>query len=127
MAHALQAFAIPPIFSLQLPGQTLLLLGRDVADTVDAQFARLIDRLRDLPDATGQRPASVAGTLVSIVGPGVGRESDLLTPFRRALAPFLTPQTPVLAHGLTLSALLPPDQGDAAAAALHAAFLGGAA
>ncbi len=127
LAHALQAFAIPPIFSLQLPGQTLLLLGRDVADTVDAQFARLIDRLRDLPDATGQRPASVAGTLVSIVGPGVGRESDLLTPFRRALAPFLTPQTPVLAHGLTLSALLPPDQGDAAAAALHAAFLGGAA
>ncbi len=127
LASALQASAVPPIFSLSLPDQTLLLLGRDVADAVDPHFARLVDRLRALPDARQDAPSLLEGTLVSIVGPAVGRECDLVSPFRDALAPFLTPQTPVLAHGLTLSCLLPPEQADAAVAALHAAFLGGAA
>ncbi len=127
LPQVLQAFAVPPIFSLHLPHQTLLLLGRDVADAVDSQYARLVERLRQLPDAHGAAPTLVEGTLVSIVGPGVGRECDLLTPFRRALAPLLTPQTPVLAHGLTLSCLLAPAQADAAVAALHAEFLGGGA
>jgi aspartate kinase len=127
LATTLQASAVPPIFSLQVPHQTLLLVGRDVADAVDSQFGRLIDRLRDLPDAHGQGPTLYAGTLVSIVGPGVGRECDLLTPFRAALGAQLTAQTPVIAHGLTLSCLLPPEEADAAVAALHAAFLGGVA
>ena len=122
----LTTFALPPIFSLHLPEQTLLLLGRDVADAVDPQFGRLVARLRQTHDAHGQAPTALFGTLVSIVGPGVGREPDLLTPFRAALAPWLTPQTPVLAHGLTLSCLLPPELADAAVVALHAAFLGGA-
>ncbi len=127
LATTLDTSAVPPIFSLQLPTQTLLLVGRDVADAVDSQFGRLIDRLREMPDTAGRLPTLVSGTLVSIVGPGVGRECDLLTPFRAALHTHLNAETPVLAHGLTLSCLLPPDQADAAVAALHAAFLGGAA
>ncbi len=121
----LDTFAVSPILSLQLPGQTLLLVGRDVADAVDSQFARLVDRLRQLPDAFQHTPTVLDGTLVSIVGPGVGREPDLLTPFRRALAAHWTAQTPVMSHGLTLSCLLPAEQADAAVLALHAAFLGG--
>lgn len=127
LTTALQSFAVPPIFSLHLPEQTLLLIGRDVADAVDSQFARLAALLRETRDATDSVPTVREGTLVSIVGPGVGRECDLYTPFRRALAPFLTPATPILAHGLTLSCLLPPDEADAAVSALHAAFLSGAA
>ena len=127
LPRLLESFALPPIFSLHLPGQTLLLLGRDVADAVDSQFARLIAELQQLRDEAGHLPTLLSGTLVSIVGPGVGREADLLTPFRRGLGALLTPQVPVLAHGLTLSCLLPPADADAAVAALHAAFVAGAA
>lgn len=126
--HALlQEHGAPPLLFLQLPGQTLLLLGRDVADSVDPRFSRLLTALEALPDAAGQRPRLETGTLVSVVGPAVGRESELVPRFLTALAPWRTAATPVLAHGLTLSALLPPESAAAAVLALHGALIDGAA
>ena len=119
----LHPFALPALVTVETPHATLLLLGRDVADAVDPLFDRLREAVSALPDAHGSLPQVTEGTLVSIVGPAVGREPDLVTPFRAALAPWLQPDTPVLAHGLTLSALLPATLADEAVRALHLAFV----
>lgn len=125
--HGLQAvldeFCLPPLLTLDLTDLTLLLIARDVADAVDSLFPRFLLQLQALPDVQGQLPHLQHGSLVSIVGPAVGRVTDLQTPFRAALQAWMTPMTPIFAHGLTLSALIAPADADAAVRALHAAFV----
>jgi aspartate kinase len=105
-------------------GSHTLLLGRDVADAVDPAFERLIHKLRDL---LGDRlRGEHHGTLVSIVGPAVGREPALLVQFRSVVTRVTdAPPAWVMAHGLCLSALLDPAQADTAVVALHRAFVEG--
>lgn len=103
------------------PGACTVLLGRDVADTVDPAFDALVDGLVARLGASLQ--ARVDGTLVSIVGPAVGREAGLLGQFRAAVA---AATAPVLAHGLALSVLLPASSADGCVLRLHERFLGDA-
>ncbi|MFZ4579421.1 MAG: aspartate kinase [Myxococcota bacterium] len=105
-------------------GPLTLLLGRDVADAVDPAFERLVQKLRDL---LGDRlRGEHQGTLVSIVGPAVGREPALLAQFRSVVTQSVgAPPAWVMAHGLCLSSLLQPAQADAAVVALHRAFVEG--
>lgn len=123
LMSTLAPYGLPPIVAIETDHATLLLLGRDVADTVDGQFDRACVAAGGLRADGGQTPTSAGGTLVSIVGPAVGREPDLLGAFRAALGPWIRPETPVLAHGLTLSALLPPEHAGAGVAALHDTFV----
>lgn len=108
---------IAPMAELGGPVHTLL-LARDVADKVDPAFDTALDALRQA--VAGDSLADLHGTLVSIVGPAVGREPGLTEQFLRVLQP---QRLPWLQHGLTLSALCPPEQADAALRALHAAFV----
>ena len=99
-----------------------LLIGRDVADAVDPSFDRCLDGLQA---RLGTALSLQRGTLVSIVGPAVGREPRLLADFRAALGgQGLQPET-VLCHGLSLSCLIEPAAAQAAVVALHAAFVQG--
>lgn len=99
-----------------------LLIGRDVADAVDPSFDRCLAALQA---HLGAALALRRGTLVSIVGPAVGREPRLLADFRATLlGTGMQPET-VLCHGLSLSCLLDPAAAPDAVVALHAAFVQG--
>ena len=103
-------------------GEHTLLLGRDVADAVDPTFERC---LATLQSQLGPALILQRGTLVSIVGPAVGREPGLLTAFRAALTASGAAADTVLCHGLCLSGLLGPADADAAVVALHRTFVQG--
>lgn len=112
-----------PVFFSDGP-LSLLVVARDVADAVDPAFDRLTARLRLLLGSALE--ASAEGTLVSIVGPGVGREPGLHRQFTKALQPLVGGQPPwLVAHGLTLSALVAPELATAAVQALHRQFVEG--
>ncbi len=100
----------------------LVVLARDVADAVDPAFDRAIAQAVQL---LGHAELTVLrGTLVSIVGPAVGREPGLLGQFV-ALVSEATEAAPmaVVAHGLTLSALVAPEHTGRVLAALHRRFV----
>lgn len=103
-----------------------LLLARDVADAVDPAFDRLVEALvQSLGSALQLRQA---GTLVSIVGPAVGREPALQQQFAQALQE-VGGADPlwIAAHGLSLSALVDPAVAAQALRVLHQRFVEGAA
>ncbi len=116
--HAIvEHFALVPVVELAGPTCTLL-LARDVADAVDPAFDQALAQI-----AAAVSPQSLQrGTLVSIVGPAVGREPGLTKQFAQLLSHWTTTW---LAHGLTLSALLPPEHADAAVRLLHRHFIAG--
>ncbi len=98
-----------------------LLVARDVADAVDPAFDRAVDAAAALPGAE----LPLRGALASIVGPAVGREPALTAAFTdTAVAAGSAPQA-VLAHGLTLSALVEPAGLAKVLQALHARFVEG--
>lgn len=100
-----------------------LLLARDVADAVDPAFDKLVARLQEL--ASGRLRHCLRGTLVSAVGPGVGREPGLPAKIRAAAATVAgTADAPLLAHGMTLSLLVSPAVAADLARALHDGLLG---
>jgi aspartate kinase len=98
-----------------------LLLGRDVADAVDPGFDHLLVKLRNLLE--DHLLHDLAGTLVSIVGPAVGREPGLLQAFRSAVAAVHTEPVCLVAHGLALSCLLDPQYATAVVSRLHRDFV----
>ncbi len=98
-----------------------LLLGRDVADAVDPGFDRLLTRLRTM--LAGRLLHDRIGTLVSIVGPAVGREPGLLAAFRSAVAAVHAQPECLVAHGLALSCLLEPHAAEAVVSRLHRDFV----
>lgn len=102
--------------------QAVLVLARDVADSVDPAFERLIDALQLAIAHRLQR--RVEGTLVSVVGPAVGREPGLLRQFRTVATETLdTADVLTLQHGLALSCVCAPADAAALVRALHAALL----
>lgn len=102
-----------------------LLLARDVADAVDPAFDRLVDALiHSLGPALQRR---LSGTLVSIVGPAVGREPGLQEQFAEVIQEIAGGEPVWLAaHGLTLSALVEPAAATEAVQRLHQRFVEGA-
>lgn len=101
-----------------------LLLARDVADAVDPAFERLVEGLEALLGP--QLQATQRGTLVSIVGPAVGREPALQQQFTQVLQEVCPPGPQwIAAHGLTLSALVEPAATQDALQALHRCFVQG--
>jgi aspartokinase len=118
----LDAACLCPLAMVTSGQTTTLLLSRDVADAVDHSVERLLVRLRTaLGDALLDERH---GTLVSIVGPAIGREPGLLLGFRMTVADAIgRAPTTVLAHGLALSCLLEPDEAQAAVAGLHRDFV----
>jgi aspartate kinase len=103
-----------------------LLLARDVADAVDPAFDRLVEGLvQSLGSALQLRQA---GTLVSIVGPAVGREPGLQERFAQVIQEVVGEESLwIAAHGLTLSALVDPAVAAQALRVLHQRFVEGAA
>lgn len=120
--HAASLSPIALVTAGSASGGHTLLLGRDVADAVDPAFDRC---LAGLQARIGADLCLTRGTLVSIVGPAVGREPGLLSAFRTALAASATAADTVLCHGLSLSSLVEPTVADAAVSALHRAFVQG--
>jgi len=118
----LESAGVAPLMWLAgMPAQ--LLLARDVADAVDPAFERLVARLQQLA-GTGLQQC-LRGTLVSAVGPGVGREPGLPGKVRAATATVPgAADAPLLAHGMTLSLLVDPAVAADLAQALHHALLG---
>jgi aspartate kinase len=112
---------VVPITSWQVGDQLQLLLGRDVADGVDPAFERLLARIA--AELRAQGATLTQGTWVGIVGPAIGREPGLEAQFDAVLRSTSATPLAVLAHGVTLGALLPPEQSQAALQALHAAFV----
>ena len=105
-------------------GSATLLFARDPADTVDPAFDRACSAAIQSAGAAVRHVAT--GTLVSVVGPAVGREPGLLAAFREeALLAGALRGGHVIAHGMTLSALVEPTQADSLAMALHARFVAG--
>lgn len=118
----LDAALVCPLAMVTGGQTTTLLLSRDVADAVDHTVERLLVKLRTyLGDAMLEERH---GTLVSIVGPAVGREPGLLHGFRMTVTRAIgrAPAT-LMAHGLALSCLLEPDEAQAAVAGLHRDFV----
>ncbi|MBI5608521.1 MAG: aspartate kinase [Deltaproteobacteria bacterium] len=111
------AFGLVPV--TELAGATYgVLLARDVADAVDPAFDQALAQLTAAVGPQGLQ----RGTLVSIVGPAVGREPGLSQQFAQLLGHWTGTW---LAHGLTLSALLAPEHADAAVRLLHRHFVVG--
>ena len=125
IAQLLSAANIVEIASVQAHTR-LLVLGRDVADAVDPAFDRAVGQLGEL--VAHQEGRVLRGTLVSIVGPAVGREPGLLRQFAAVVASAVgAPPLALVAHGLTASALVPKALANDALRALHAAFVEDAA
>lgn len=110
-------------------GGAMILLARDVADTVGHGFA-------DLANGGRQRLGEALlseqrGTLVSIIGSAVGSDASLAGQFRACLCHIsppsgpddVTPMAPCISHGLTLSALVAEADADRLAQALHRRFV----
>ncbi len=98
-----------------------LWLARDVADAVDQAWTCLLDDLeRQLGDGHSTR---FDGTLVSIVGTRVGRDVTLGGRFGALVAERAGPGAPILAHGLSLSALVDDTVAVELEGALHATFV----
>lgn len=110
-------FGLVPVTELT-GGTYTVLLARDVADAVDPAFDQALAQIAAAVGPQGLQ----RGTLVSIVGPAVGREPGLSQQFAQLLAPWTTTW---LAHGLTLSALVTPEHADAAVRLLHRHFVAG--
>ncbi len=106
-----------PVSEQAGPGYTVL-LARDVADAVDPAFDHALAQIAAVVGPAGLR----RGTLVSIVGPAVGREPGLSQQFGQLLGAWTDTW---LAHGLTLSALVAPEHGDTAVRLLHRHFVAG--
>lgn len=119
----LEKSQVAPVFFGDGP-VSLLVVARDIADAVDPAFDRLTAALRQ---AMGPALlASAEGTLVSIVGPAVGREPGLQREFAEALSPVVGGPLPwLVTHGLTLSGLVSPELATAAVQALHQRFVEG--
>jgi aspartate kinase len=118
VASALQQALVAPLAHLG-DEPRVLVVARDAADAVDPAFERLIAALQG---ALGARQLGTErGTLVSIVGPAVGREAGLTASFREAAGP----HSWWLQHGLTLSALVEPGRAADAVRALHRRFVEG--
>lgn len=98
-----------------------LLLGRDVADAVDPAFDHLLQKLRTLLEDHVVHDRT--GTLVSIIGPAVGREPGLLHAFRSAVTEVHAEPECLIAHGLALSCLLDADHAHAVVTRLHRDFV----
>ena len=116
----LAAAGVAPLVDTTMPADgAVLLIARDVADSVDGAFATLCADLSDLlsPDATVAQ-----GTLVSVVGTGVGRDPSLAGRFDAALSE-LAPLAPRISQGLTRSVLVEPDLASHAVRALHMALI----
>ncbi|MBM4342676.1 MAG: aspartate kinase [Deltaproteobacteria bacterium] len=96
-----------------------VLVARDVADAVDPAFDRAVAAVEAMPGSIG----ALRGALASIVGPAVGREPGLITAFREIVRASGAEPLAVVAHGLTLSALVDPMVLTPVLAALHARFV----
>lgn len=120
--RALELAAMAPLLVTAGGAGATVVLARDVADAVDPAFDRLVAGLRERLGPALHRER--AGTLVSIVGPAVGREPGLPARFRRVVAEVAAPSW-WAAHGPTLSALVPPERAGEAVRHLHAAFVAG--
>ena len=111
---------VAPLIDTTAPGgQALLLVARDVADSVDGAYERLC---ADVAASLGAAPLATSGTLVSVVGTGVGRDPSLAQRFDAALSG-LAPDSPRISQGLTRSVLVEPGVAEPAARALHAALI----
>ncbi len=118
----LQHHNLAPILAVEHNGTATWLLGRDVADAVDPAYDRALQAILALLDPGDTEHCT--GTLVSIVGPGVGREPKILGAFRQVVADVLgQPAAFVFAHGLSLSVLVTADQASSLLSALHAHFV----
>lgn len=114
---------VSPVFFGDGP-LSLLVVARDVADAVDPAFDRLTARLRQIIGSS--LVAGAEGTLVSIVGPAVGREPGLQREFTESLGTVVGGEVAwVIAHGLTLSGLVAPEFATAAVQMLHRRFVEG--
>lgn len=104
------------------PGAGSLLFARDAADTVGTGFEQACDVGRGL---LGEALLiERRGTLLSLIGTAVGCDVALGGRFSALLRARL-PDWPLtlVSHGLTLSALVPPEAADTLACALHAHFV----
>ncbi|HAN32865.1 MAG TPA: aspartate kinase [Myxococcales bacterium] len=118
----LSAAAITPLVDSQIDEhRALLLFARDVADEVDPRFEAMCQQIQTL---MSESKSVRRGTLVSIVGTGVGRDHRVAERFDEAVQPIVG-QAPQLSQGLTRSVLVEPSSADAIAQALHQMFFGG--
>ncbi|MSP90222.1 MAG: aspartate kinase [Myxococcales bacterium] len=119
----LTAVHVAPLVAIDSgDGSATLLFARDPADSVDPAFDRACAAA--LARAGTAVRKATTGTLVSVVGPAVGREPGLLAAFRAEAARVgALPAGHVIAHGMTLSALVDPACAGALASALHTRFV----
>ena len=111
---------VAPLVDTTMPaGDALLLIARDVADAVDGAFATLC---ADLSELLSPEAMLAQGTLVSVVGTGVGRDPSLAGRFDAALSQ-IAPFAPRISQGLMRSALVEPGSATHAVGALHAALI----
>ncbi len=118
----LQEQQLSPIAMIMLGNSATVLLGRDVADAVDPAFAHLLTRFEQ--QLAHDLTMAIRGSLVSIVGPAVGRDPQLLQQFSDIVRQitFDEPQG-LVAHGLTLSCFVAADCVHPLLVALHRRFI----
>lgn len=118
----LQDQQISPIALIMLENSATLLLGRDVADAVDPAFAQMLLRIE--AQLANDLKVLIRGSLVSLVGPAVGRDPQLLQQFTDIVRQ-ITFDDPrgLVAHGLTLSCFADADCVHALLVALHRRFI----
>ncbi len=121
MSAALAQAQVCPLAVVTDDTSAVVLVARDVADAVDPAFDRAVQAACAL---AGAEPA-LHGALASIVGPAVGREPGLAATFAAAVRQAGAAPMAVLAHGLTLSALVDPGNLADVLQTLHAQFVEG--
>ena len=119
----LASAGLSPLVETVVTGEATLLCARDVADAAGGGFAELCGRVD--AELGGDCVDIQRGSLVSLVGSSVGRDTEVARHFDALVDDVLGADAPRFGGGLSRSALAAPEIAFALAQAVHAALLVG--